>query len=722
MKLTGKQIGITVTASVTGLFAGALLVSGGIRIQLLSLAGLLALPPVAVGLIVADTRAQGKVNQAEAKADEALRSLDGMTIKLTASEEKEARLQVELAEIQNSLNRAKELLKACEVERSQSAEVIGQQYLKIDELQAALVSHQEQVEALEVEIEVWEEEFHSKLNIEAEKRFQAAKLAEIKRIESENDALTKEAIEIARQYRQWANLADARLQGRREFVENITSSYNSKISDFGQSYSKQVSGYLEQIEILNCKVAALQQKLQGDLVQPEYGQFGYAVEGKIANDIARRVWEELQIPLAVKGYQVKPDGSTDVGYGFSRSVPVDALLSDLSRHSGDIAKSLGLHKITNVRKLEISDLLVLTFRREPALKESEINQLVGTAQEFTRYIVSNQIRYRLIADPHSGKTPTTAVMLSAILSSGTRQANTEKGAKVPHTLVAVAYPGRESSLKDERYPLDLFLKYATEASAVKSFGDAVEDWKYRKTHTSYAKQFFQIWCWDEFDNTIASASDPKGVAEDIKQLLKQAHHTNQGWIFSGQSVMTSQIPGFTNDDRSLFIEIVIGIPKIRKYIETYGKQRNSDETLNKLRKNLDAIQDYVEHQNERITDEARQLRVALVMDSRSPKLFFLPNLDDVDFDVSVITESEKLASQVKSGSGVHPSPASSGSPDAEKYNVDGASVTAVPSGRPKSTIPHCPECGSSNVSALKDGRYRCKDCGVKRAVSKVIWK
>jgi DNA-directed RNA polymerase subunit RPC12/RpoP len=186
--------------------------------------------------------------------------------------------------------------------------------------------------------------------------------------------------------------------------------------------------------------------------------------------------------------------------------------------------------------------------------------------------------------------------------------------------------------------------------------------------------------------------------------------------------MTSQIPGFTNDDRSLFIEIVIGIPKIRKYIETYGKQRNSDETLGKLRKSLEAIQYYVEHQNEKITDEARQLRVALVMDSRSPKLFFLPNLDDVDFDVNVITESEKLASQVKSGSGVHTSPASSGSPDAEKYNADGASVTAVPSGRPKSTIPHCPECGSSNVSALKDGRYRCKDCGVKRAVSKVIWK
>jgi hypothetical protein len=64
----------------------------------------------------------------------------------------------------------------------------------------------------------------------------------------------------------------------------------------------------------------LQQKLQGDLLSPEYGQFGYAVEGKIANDLARRVWEDLQIPLAVKGYQAKSDGSVDIGYGFSRSI------------------------------------------------------------------------------------------------------------------------------------------------------------------------------------------------------------------------------------------------------------------------------------------------------------------------------------------------------------------------------------------------------------------
>jgi hypothetical protein len=44
VKLTGKQIGITASAGITGLFAGVLLVSGGIRMQTLALAGLLAAP------------------------------------------------------------------------------------------------------------------------------------------------------------------------------------------------------------------------------------------------------------------------------------------------------------------------------------------------------------------------------------------------------------------------------------------------------------------------------------------------------------------------------------------------------------------------------------------------------------------------------------------------------------------------------------------------------
>jgi hypothetical protein len=73
--------------------------------------------------------------------------------------------------------------------------------------------------------------------------------------------------------------------------------------------------------------------------------------------------------------------------------------------------------------------------------------------------------------------------------------------------------------------------------------------------------------------------------------------------------MTKQIPGFTNDDRSLFTEIIIGIPKIRHYLNTYGKGKNSESNLAKLSRNLDEIEEYIDHKNELITDDARLLRL-----------------------------------------------------------------------------------------------------------------
>jgi hypothetical protein len=549
---------------------------------------------VAVGLIVGDTKAQQRINKAESKASNALRSLDGMSTKLTASEEREARLKVDLAQMQGTLTQFKELLKACESDRCQSAESISQLQGELVNLRAALAQRNERLEELEAEVEEWEKEFNSRIDVEADKRFQVAKLAEIRKIEAENDEITREAMDIVRGFRQWGIEVDAPLQDRGEFIKSVTSQYNDHIEGLKGSISVQVGEYVKQIEILNVKVAMLQRKLQGDLIEPEYGQFGYAVEGKIANDIARRVWEDLQIPLAVKGYQVKPDGSVEVGYAYSRSIPVEALTADLSRHSGNLVKWLGIHKITSIRKLEIADLIVLSFRREPAVKEDTVRLLAGTAEEFIAYITSHPIRYRLIADPGHGKTPTTAVMVSEILKVGGTRGNTGKGKKIPHTLVTVSCPDVESSQKDSDYPLEIFLKYGNTTTAVKSIDDALEDWQYRKRDTAYAENFFQLWVWDELDNTLSSCSDPKGTGEAFKKILKQCHHTGVGWIVSGQSVMTSQIPGFMDDDREWFTQIIIGTSKIRKYLEKYGKKILSAKVVTQLLKNLEDLEPYIE--------------------------------------------------------------------------------------------------------------------------------
>ena len=212
------------------------------------------------------------------------------------------------------------------------------------------------------------------------------------------------------------------------------------------------------------------------------------------------------------------------------------------------------------------------------------------------------------------------------------------------------------------------------------------------------------------------------ISEKLKKVLKQGGHSNIGWIVSGQSVMTSQIKGFKDDDRSLFTEIIIGIPKIRMYVKKYARGKNSDANLAKLERNLDDLEAYIEGVNDRITDDARLLRVALIVDEKSPKLYFLPNLDNVDFDEVSISETEKKASDIMLGRVTGTSGIDSGTNSSNLVTVSDTENLAF---LPKPTMQWsaiCPHCGSSDLSLHKSERYYCKECKKKFAASKVVFK
>jgi hypothetical protein len=589
-------------------------------------------------------------------------------------------------------------------------------------LQTQLATFKSEIEQLQQEVEEWEEQFSDRVEFAANEKFQIAKKAEIQRIFDEQDAITSQAMQMFQELQQWGQKVAHGHQVKREIIKEMASNYNQNLEEFADAARAEISGYVNQIELLNEKTARLQQKLAGDLIEPQLLEVAYSVEGRIANDIAKEVFATLQIPLAVRGYHIKPDGSTDVAYGYSHSMGSVALVEALKRQSEVIAKSLRIHKITLIRKLEIADLIVVTFRREPALKDDGAKLLAGTGGEFLKYVISYPIRYRLIADPGVGKTPTTAVMLSAILKEGCRRGNTARGKKVPHTLVTVSYPGAMSSLKDSDYPLERFLKYGTTTAAIKSFQDALEDWEYRQQNIKFAEEFFQIRVWDELDNTINSADDPMAISEKLKKVLKQGGHSNIGWIVSGQSVMTSQIKGFKDDDRSLFTEIIIGIPKIRMYVKKYARGKNSDANLAKLERNLDDLEAYIEGVNNRITDDARLLRIALIVDEKSPKLYFLPNLDNVNFDEISISESEKKATSIMLGRVTGKTGNDSGTDTANPVTAsDAENLTFLPKPTMQRSV-ICPHCGSFELSLHKGERYYCKDCKKKFAASKVVFK
>ncbi len=688
-----------------------------------------ALPVFGVTGFVVDNRATAKIS----KLDEVLGQKKAEIIRLRRVENLNRELLSDLQAYKNRLEKKElEITGSKAFVETQNQGILAMKG-EIEKLKSTIASYQSRINELEEEIQQWMERFDNDFDDEVDAKLAELKQNQIAQICTEDFTVVREASDLSNSYRNLILLASEEVRIKNDLVRQLAQEFNEKIGNYDSAFTKERDEYLSIIENYKIQIALLQKEAKGELLEPEYTYQGYDIPSQIAADFCREIWNTHQIPLRLEGVSGTPDGVMNAGYGYGANQSPDALVGFIKSQSEYLCKALGIHKITRVEKLAIAPVIAVSFRREPALKQDEIKLLLGTGEEFLDYVVNHPIRYRLIADPGTGKTPTTAVMLASILKHGCKMGNVPSGQKVPHALIDVSYPDRHSSIKDEEYPLDRFLKFATTTEAVKSFDEAIKEREYRKKHLEYAKQVFQIYCWDEFDNTISSASSPKDVASDLKKLLKDGGHSNIGWILSGQSVMTRQIPGFTNDDRSLFTEIIIGIPKIRKYLQAYGRKLG-EKSNTQLLNNLDNIESYVSNQNKLITDSARLLRVALVVDSKSPKLFFLPNLDLAIFDEQTISNSQKVACQLKRTPCTEvvqmtkqPKTVTYDSREIEpvpflctESPMEG-SVTSVQN----SSKPHCPSCGSSEIGSRGKKRFSCKNQSCKRqtfARSKAIWK
>ncbi|MHC5726878.1 MAG: hypothetical protein ACYTXY_22625, partial [Nostoc sp.] len=139
----------------------------------------------------------------------------------------------------------------------------------------------------------------------------------------------------------------------------------------------------------------------------------------------------------------------------------------------------------------------------------------------------------------------------------------------------------------------------------------------------------------------------------------------------------------------------------------------------------DAIEEYIDQKNELVTDDARLLRVALVVDSRSPKLYFLPNLDRVGFNYQEIEETKRLARLAKSpdmGDTILTRDTLNPSTASTDTLMSAASFSTIGGSRLQDTKPHCPHCGNANLTVRKDKRYYCLNCKKVTVPNKIVWK
>ena len=732
-----KQI---IIGGLTGFSLTVLALTTGLLKPTVKLVVLSSLGIIPVSIIVSEN-IHRKANQKVLSLEKTLSDARASLKQLENVQDDNSRLSIGIVELKTELSRVEKSLSSLKTENCNLKES-----LQFTQAQLA-VSSSQQAKLSEQVIE-YEESYSNELESEVQQKVQEyitqdreALKSKYRALLEEGEVIYAEAMSISEKYKAWAGEVAKRHQDRKAYMMGLTGEFNKRIGEAQEAWEVERGLLLTQIETLNEKVARLQQQLAGDLIEPELLSCKFAIPGQIANELARIIWKQFSIPLSAKGAQLRSNGLIEIGYTYSRNQSPSELVELFNRHSDSLASLLGVHKITSIREHDLSPLIIVGLRREPEVKEDTVKLLAGSQREFIDYIISHPIRYRLIADPGQGKTPTTAVMLSSIITSGGTLGNTGKGKKIPHTLVNVSCPDVTSSQKDIDYPLEIFLKYGDTTAALKSFDEALEDWKYRKRNTVYAQNFFQIWVWDELDNTLGSASDPKSVGADVKKILKQCHHTGVGWIVSGQSMMTSEIPGFRDDDRELFTQIIIGTTKIRKYLEKYGKKVLSAKVAAQLLKNVDSLEPYIDEKNAIITDTARLLRLALVLDERSPKLYFLPNLDQVKFDAEKVESVITRAAQMKAQFLAQQKGEKWGELGNDGCNHCTVSVPSSPILSPNLTIggdaqnaqttqnPHCPHCGQANLKVVENGkRYQCGVCQTpsgkpKRITSnKVIWK
>ena len=723
-------IGSISCSTAIGFLFGAAVTSSPGKIAAASILG--ALPAAGISGIVIDHKATKKLSKVDRALAEKKVELNRLYRLEMKNEELIGDLKYHKAQLQGKTKELEQVGLFANVQTQQ----IDQLKSNIDKLKRAIASNQEEIDSLNSKLTEWARKYEEDLAEEIALEVARIKQTNIQQICHEDFNLLKEQRSLDAEYRRiilkCRDEVRLKTQGCRQAAEN----YNELLHKFRHQFSTESEALRKIIKLRETQIQFLQREKDGELLEPDYPKDSLDPIIKLGGAFAREVWDlsKQTIPLKLEGLKGDYNGISSIGFSYSSKHSPEAIIGFIKSQQERLTQHLGIHKITKFEKSPLSALLVVSFRVLPALTQDSIKELVGSGEEFLKWVGNQSYRFRLIAAPGFGKSPTIIVLVSHILKVGGKRANIPSGQLIPNIDLTLSYPGIDGSEKDINYPLEPFVKYRTWEDAHTSFAEFHDEWKYREKHREYRQSSFSLWVWDEFDNSLTSASNSRELGASFKECLKQAHHTNMGFIIAGQSVNTKALPGFTNNDRNtLFTEIVCGIPVIREFLDMYGKKLGSKKVATILA-NLDNIEEWTNSKNKAITDTAREYRVVLAVDEKSPKLFFLPNLDNYDLDKQTVSNSVKnrgafLSTEGTDAVGQDNQPIAEAKSE-EKLQPPQSQTpfTAYVSPTPivqNNGKPHCPGCGSNKVGKKSKDRFVCKNLDCKRKTfvkSKAVWK
>jgi hypothetical protein len=720
-----SQVSIGIGAAGVAFFAGFWSLGGRGGLKVLLLSSVLSTP--AIVILTGQSRERierleeelsqthSSLATAEQKHKREQSHLAGLNSQLTS--DLQATKQ-SLTEIQATLKESNREIEKANQHRDRAIKAISDLQRAIAGLNRKLEAAQGETEELKAEVGAWESEFEDRVDVEAERRFQVAKKAEIERVFAEHDGITAEAIRIAHGLQAWGEKVGSAHEAKRQLIKEMAGAYNQNLDELSATIEQERSEYLNRIELLTEKVARLQQQLEGDLIEPSYGQFGYSVEGKIANDIARKVWEDLNIPLAVTGYHIRSDGSINAGYSYSHSIGVETILCDLNRHTGDLVKWLGIHCITSIKKHEISDLIIISLRREPPIKEEELKRLFTPIEKLATQVIREMSRkgtIRIMGATGDGKGIAARYLLSRIIQTQPwfiRLHDPQHGSAEDYWGIAkVSQSGDEMK------------------QALKAISTQMVDRETSKNHVPITLDIL-----DEIDTQL-NKSDKK----QFLNLVSRIRHLGMKLILIGQNPKVSRA-GFQWADMEQMICLYQGSSALDAI------KNNPALALRKeiLLKQYGQIAESIQAKNEWLDDAKKHYFGLCVTPGKSAQWYELPIADQIEIDSECELISDKFSIPINTSLFVNPKNYATPVADdlAQPVNmaqngncqtVTGKGLHAhgnlgdnatIDQSNAETATPAKPTCKNhlgAKLSQGKDQRYYCSLCKRKLRKLEVIW-
>jgi len=262
----------------------------------------------------------------------------------------------------------------------------------------------------------------------------------------------------------------------------------------------------------------------------------------------------------------------------------------------------------------------LRYARVPVAAK-DVSKLWKTSPQFIS-LVRNWSRVRITGGSEAGKSPLAELLVAAWQQTGrtmdVRLAFPLKGSNKNHWTIPVTHDTVPSAVKE-----------ALQVLAAKA-------------------QTNKVYVLDEMDKALGD--NGKGLATDVKELMKVASHYGLGLVLIGQN---ANVKGWQGLDRSDF-ESVVSVDIGRNAYHAIENSAMSEDEKKDLKGKLEKLLAYVEQENadlDPVTDSDKLIRFALVREpNKSPCFIELPRFGSIPYLTQTV-EADSFRGVVSGGDG-----------------------------------------------------------------------